>query len=558
MAHAARLADKYLETAAQQLTQLCSSGSSSSDSDPTLFKTRCRGMLASMAAVIIGLMSRLRDFEGFTSTTAVGDGKEQSAEDLLQNLQVVGNCIPPIGSPGVRNRAAAALIVAIKHLRGGDRELLEQASYTSLLLMCPGMLEQALGGQGRQGGKDDGAIIDEPAAATAYILAAQGAAQVNSTTGSGSSGDKFTKAFDDDEQRVHAETAEVLEAAGADSSSQQPPGAGSWGSDWRWRRRTSPIAVMDRIRRMLLWRCAQAASRSGPPVAAASPVAAAAAQVRLEQLPQEYLDLFRELLVLSMQPNAGVRGSAMPTLHSCIKRFPCLVELAVPEVLAALASVPGPWLGPGDQQGTDSSSSASATTATDKRLPQPEVLEQFYSTTLLEAMSNQQADTGAAAAGSEQHTGATAAAMAALTAAAKAASAAGATDDSNGEAKAAAATAAASLAAANAAATSSAAASGSGGGRSVAEESQNDGRVAGACAVLSGCLDAWRLIFRDPLLFRGFMYALMASRCHSSNTCLKSIQMLVMQVGRSIPKGGVGSPSHGGMCSTCIGTPSRL
>ncbi|WIA33391.1 hypothetical protein OEZ86_006527 [Tetradesmus obliquus] len=103
------------------------------------------------------------------------------------------------------------------------------------------------------------------------------------------------------------------------------------------------------LRRMLLWRCAQAAAKAAPPASpcskpvtpgeAAAGSATPAGAVRLQQLPKEYLALFVELLALSMQPNAGVRGSAVPTLLACLKRFPCLVELMVPEVLAALAVI---------------------------------------------------------------------------------------------------------------------------------------------------------------------------------------------------------------------------
>ncbi|KAF6261252.1 hypothetical protein COO60DRAFT_1625449, partial [Scenedesmus sp. NREL 46B-D3] len=326
--------------------------------------------------------------------------------------------------------AAARLLPCIAP---GDRELLEQASYTSLLLMSPGMLEQAVGGQGRAGGKDDGAITDEPSAATAYLLAwgsssssssEDAAAGVTGDDAADGAADGFVGQLMREEARVHREAASARAAAAAGTEDEAAehssrPAAGSWGSDWRWRRRTSPMTVMDRLRRMLLWRCAQAAAKAAPPALpgcepvspgeAAAGSATPAGAVRLQQLPQEYVALFQELLVLSMQPNAGVRGSAVPTLLACVKRFPCLVELLVPEVLAALAGVPGPVLG------------------------------------------------------------------------------------------------------------------------SVAQESANDGRVAGACTVLTGCLDAWRVIFRDGPAFRGFLYALMASRCHTSNTCLKSIQMLMMQ-----------------------------
>jgi hypothetical protein len=319
------------------------------------------------------------------------------------------------------------------------------------------------------------------------------------------------------------------------------------------------MAVIDRLRRMLLWRCAQAAAKAAPPVSpnsklvspseAAAGSATPAGAVRLQQLPQEYLELFLELLSLSIQPNAGVRGSAVPTLLACLKRFPCLVELLVPEVLAALAGVPGPVLGAAAAGkaaaglGGSSLPAAAAAGSVDGssgagaqavQLPQQEALERFYSVVLLDAMRNQQADASAAPAaaaaggsGSEDAaaSGAQPAPVAAATmlaAAVKAAKATAAPGDGSSS----------TAAAAKAAAATAAALAAAGAGRSsVAQESVNDGRVAGACTVLTGCLDAWRVIFRDSLVFRGFLYALMASRCHNSNTCLKSIQMLIMQVG---------------------------
>ncbi|KAF8058035.1 proteasome activator subunit 4 [Scenedesmus sp. PABB004] len=545
-ATAARLAEKYLEDAAAQLDQLCGGGDGAAaagggELDAVAFKTRVRGLLAAMAAVTIGLMSRLRDFEGFVNTSAPEPGAGGEPGDpgaggeaggagvnaVIDSLQVVGGCAPPIGRPGARNRVAGALARAIRHLRGGDRELLEQASYTSLLLMCPGVLEQALGGQGRHG-KDEGAIIDEPAAATAFILAASGG------SGAGGAGGGFAQSFAEAEARMHDALDAERAAQGGAAVAAGRPGAGSWGTEWRWRRRASPLAVLERLRRMLLWRCAQAAAKAGPPAAAGvTPRQAAAGSVTpaggvtLDQLPPEYVALFRELLGLSMQPNAGVRGSAQPTLHSCVKRFPCLVEVMLPEALAALAGVPGP-AGEG------------------AALPQHAALEQFYAGTLLDAMRSPAADAAAApadaGAGASAGAGAGAGAGAAVAAAASTAAAKALAAASAGGTPAAKAAAAAALAAAAAGA-----GAGGGGARSVAEESANDGRVVGACALLAGCLDAWRVIFREPLVFRGFLHALLASRRHTSNACLKAIQMLIMQVISRFklpPLLGVGSPEY--------------
>jgi hypothetical protein len=452
------------------------------------------------------------------------------------------------------------------------------------------MLEAALGGQGRQGGKDDGAILDEPAAATALMLA-YGQYTGSSTDLDGSSSSKgavdgsgFIKAFCTAEQQA-LESQEAAVAAAAASAAAADSGAaaaatpaaaapaaaaaaaraaGSFSTEWRWRRRSSPLAVVDRLRRMLLWRSAQAASRAGPAAAAVvTPAEAASGSVttpvgcvKLAHLPQSYVALFVELLGLSMMPNAGVRGSALPTLQSCMKRFPCLVELLLPEVLAALAGLPGPLSssssggdqgGPGQQQQQQGGAAAMEVDAAPQQqqqqqqqqqravvsLPDAAAVEKFYQQSLFDAM--QSATPAAAAAGPASGTGAAASAAAAAAAAVKqamaTAAAAAGSSGGNQQQAAAAAAAAAAVAAAKAAAADAGGSSTAAGAGSVAKESENDGRVAGACAVLASSLDATRVVFRDPVVFEGFVYALMASRAHSSNACLKNLQMVIMQVG---------------------------
>jgi hypothetical protein len=101
--------------------------------DPLVFKTRCRALLATMASTVIGLMSNLRDFEGFTAQSDL-----DSSSSSWPQVQVVGGCVPPIGAPGMRDRAAAALTAAVVHLKGGDRELLEQVNGGGVRVWCGG------------------------------------------------------------------------------------------------------------------------------------------------------------------------------------------------------------------------------------------------------------------------------------------------------------------------------------------------------------------------------------------------------------------------------------
>jgi hypothetical protein len=518
---ACRLVLKYLEAAGEELAALCTSKNNNSGSNSTgtgtaagagdcatkdaalQFRTRCRGLLASMAAVAIGLMSHLRDFDAFDEV----DNACTSAP------RVIGAALPPLGARGVRDRAARALCCALRRLASAEeRELAEQACYTCLLLMCPGMLEQALGGQGRQGGKDDGAIIDEPAAATEFLLARAGA------TAGGDCGDggDFLAAFQAAEAAAHQlDMAAGSDAAGSNLAAQQQqqpqqlPGPGSWGSDWRWRRRSSALGVLDRLRRMLLWRCAQASGKAGPVGCAPN------TPVPLSMLPAAYVELFAQLLRLSMAPNAGVRASAMPTLHACVKRFPCLIEVLLPEGLAALAGIPGPFL----HHHTHLANEPAAL----QQQQQP-LLETDAQASLQEEGEGAGDAAGAGSTGGLQQQLAMFDAASFYASTLRDAMCSAAADEVGGAGS-------ASLASSGSATAVSAGEGGnSNSGGTAAAESVNDGRVAGACALLAGCLDAWRCIFREDQPFVGFMHSLLAARRHSSAACLKSTQVLIMQV----------------------------
>lgn len=534
-AEATRLADKYLEQAGQQLLEVCRSshappgaaaaardGEQADGNDMPEVKTRIRGLLISIAATTGGLLSRLPDFDGF------GVSSSSRSSSAWPDLKVVGCCAPPIGAPGVRNRAAAAVAAAIVHLKGSHRDLLEQACRTAMLLLMPGVIESIKGGGGRSGGKDDGAIIEEPAAATAFVLARQQAAAAaagdDGSSAGGSSGldaSGFVRAFCAAEARVLAAAAD---APGAAAAPQQPPGPGSWGQDWRWRRRTSPKAVADRLRRMLLWRNAHAASNANPTCTSAdlvSPRQAAEGYVatpvgclRLHQLPREYALLFCELLGLLMAPNDAVRVAALGTLQACVRRFPCLIELVLPELLAAIAGVPGLLLGLGGRVGPAVAAAAAADWP--QQLLSADAVARFYGETLQEVMQRPPVTDGPPP--PQQPPDARPAAVAADAAAALAAAAERAT---------------AAAAAAAAAGAGAGAGAPAGSESSAAKESENDGRVLGACALLNTSLDAWRVVLRDPLTYRAFVAALMASRCHSSTRCRKALESVMLNVRRA-------------------------
>lgn len=106
-----------------------------------------------MCATVIGLMSRLRDFDGFT------DGSSSSSSSWPQ-LRVVGTTAANmIGAAGVRDRAAAALTVAVRHLKGGDRELLEQVRAVLVQIATEYAVHADVDGHVRAGLIQQGAVL---------------------------------------------------------------------------------------------------------------------------------------------------------------------------------------------------------------------------------------------------------------------------------------------------------------------------------------------------------------------------------------------------------------
>jgi hypothetical protein len=81
-----------------------------------------------------------------------------------------------------------------------------------------------------------------------------------------------------------------------------------------------------------------------------------------------------------------------------------------------------------------------------------------------------------------------------------------------------------------AAAAAEAAAGGGKGAAPAAEESANDGRVAGACSGLSGSIELLRHCFREPGPWAALLRAALASRVHGSAACEDALGGLLMQV----------------------------
>jgi hypothetical protein len=228
----------------------------------------------------------------------------------------------------------------------------------------------------------------------------------------------------------------------------------------------------------------------------------------------------RSLLQMTMVPYKSIRSVSLTALQSVIKRFPNLARLVLPHALAAIAGTKAPLqhLAP-DPSSTSSTSSS-------------QQVQQFLDDTLRQLMLSQPGDSGSAGAAGGSGGAAAATTAAAATGIAAAAAATGI------------AAAAAAVAAAAAAATATpagaatrpalpprgAAAATAAAALSAAQESENDGRVAGAAAILNSSIECWRALFHDPALFSGVMRALMASRTHTSTACQNSVSNLLMQV----------------------------
>lgn len=608
VAAAEQLVDKYLEQAGQQLVAVATtsaSGSKPSSSEAAAGSTsaaaqqgeqqtkyKLLSLVNQMVAVASGLMSRLRDFDGLPGADVGLDGAPLApGAGQVQSLRVVGWLGPAIGRPGVRNRAAAAFATAIQQLRSGDREVLELALSMSMVLLANGVLEQMVASQMHRPGQSSGevAVLEEPAAATAYLLAS--GCSLGQTLGFG--------AWSVQEQQ-EAEEEEV---------------AGRWGEEWRWRKRSSIVSAMNRVRRMLVWRTGLAASR----------VQLAAGEVEVDaasQLPREYLDLLWEVVQVSWDtwdhagegegqclsvPEGELAGRG-PSSTECrvaigvceghvvrntcsLYSLPyqvhqqsvsaemdhargCLSLICLSLICTTMSPTmltcyplppprhPSPALAPTPlllqmsmvPYKSIRSVSLTALQSVIKRFPN---LARLVLPHALAAIAGTQAplqhlapDPASSSSSSQQvqqflgdtlrqlmlsqpgDSGSTAAAGSSGTPAAATVAAA------TGVAAAAAAVAAAAAAATTAGARPTlpprAAAATAAAAVSAAQESENDGRVAGAAAILNSSIECWRALFHDPALFSGVMRALMASRAHTSTACQNSVSNLLMQVRRQL------------------------
>jgi hypothetical protein len=181
-------------------------------------------------------------------------------------------------------------------------------------------------------------------------------------------------------------------------------------------------------------------------------------------------------------PYSSVRATAVAAVHAALRRFPCLAPAVLPTYLAAIAGAPAP---PAAAKLMSAGSLADVAKADGE-------ITKFYEVALRDAALRDQLPAGAVGKG---------AAAPEMAEGGKA-----------GEASAASA---------------------------AAKESANDGRVAGACAALSGSIEVLRHAFRDPVAWGALLRAAMASRTHGSSACEDALSGLLMQArGRADRFGG--------------------
>ena len=434
VAAAAALVDKYLARGAADLEALvCGSGGGAGNggggnagggggngADAVAFKQRAQALLAGLSAILMGLMGRLEDWQGLPSPSAAA-----------VPLHPVGRTGAPVGRPGARDAAAASLARVIAALRrdGGDRDLLEQALAAAMVLASPGMLEQQLGGQRSHTGKGDSGVTEEPAAATALLLSGARAAAASA----------------------------AADALGPAAACEEEP---------RWRKRSSFMSAVERVKRMLLWRASAAAARGhqadGRPEVG-----------DLLAVPLPLRALLAEAVAASLLPYATARATAAAAAQAALRRFPCLARAVLPTYLGAIAGAPPP-------AAASAAALLLATSAAEVAEGERAVADYYEVTLRAASVQRDQPSSGAGAAGG----------------------------GGNG-----------------------AGGAGVGAGASAAaEESANDGRVAGACAALTGSIELLRFAFRDPPAWRALVRAALASRVHGSSACEDALGMLLMQI----------------------------
>jgi hypothetical protein len=146
-----------------------------------------------------------------------------------------------------------------------------------MVLLTAGMTEQMMASQmGRpHQTREDVAVLEEPAAATAFLLG---------------SGLELEQTLDFKQQQAEGQGQGQV-GAGLGVQDGEVEVAGSWGDEWRWRKRTNLMSALERVRRMWLWRTGLSAGR----------VQLERGRVEVDptrELPVEYLDLLWEVVLV--------------------------------------------------------------------------------------------------------------------------------------------------------------------------------------------------------------------------------------------------------------------
>lgn len=257
---------EFLEAPSDKLLQLCSGGAGAPSKDVV------RSLMLQLEGALGGVRSCLPDFP------------ECSAAAIPDSVAVVGRLGAVVGSPQLREKAAAALVAASHAIAPSDAETLGLCIRVMDLAVAVGSAEHAMAEGSASAWASDDRWLQEPAVAG------------------------------------------MLLESMADELSTHSVGYGP-----KWRRRRPMWLAQEKVYLNLEWRASQAAYRW---YASASQPAFDPAK-----LPKVYLEVLSRSVHFVVRGLRSVRDTAAAIVERAAKRYPRLAPALVAPVFAALAKV---------------------------------------------------------------------------------------------------------------------------------------------------------------------------------------------------------------------------
>jgi hypothetical protein len=121
---AGKLVDRYLLEAVRKLeSAICGdaaggAGAAGGGEDAVAHKQMCQSLISGLSAILMGLMGRLEDFSGVYGAAGPAKGDAGAGAAAAVPLCPVGRTGSPVGRPGARDAAAAALANVIRCVAG--------------------------------------------------------------------------------------------------------------------------------------------------------------------------------------------------------------------------------------------------------------------------------------------------------------------------------------------------------------------------------------------------------------------------------------------------------